>query len=97
MFPYIAQIVLQVLDGVLTYRGIQIYGTMLEGNSMVRSVMEGVGVLFALVLFKAFGIACALFLKKHDKPRIRFGIHFLNLFYLVNAVVWIFIIANAPV
>ncbi|MDD7473987.1 MAG: DUF5658 family protein [Bdellovibrionota bacterium] len=48
---------LQVLDAILTNIGMNLFGTEMEGNSLLRCVMENCGTLTALVVSKAFAIA----------------------------------------
>lgn len=57
----VAFLVLQALDGVLTYVGVRIYGLRIEGNPVMAWLMSSLGQGFALMLAKgtagAFGIA----------------------------------------
>lgn len=54
--------VLQILDGVLTGIGVANLGTQAEGNILLRTLMEVVGFIPALIIFKsaAIGIVGAL-------------------------------------
>ncbi len=47
---------LQILDGVLTTLGVNSFGTEAEGNIMLRSLMELIGHVPALILAKALAI-----------------------------------------
>ena len=48
---------LQVLDAILTNIGMNLFGTGMKGNSLLRCVMENCVTLTALVVSKAFAIA----------------------------------------
>lgn len=48
---------LQILDGILTGIGMSQYGTGMEGNLLLRSLMSAIGYIPALVLVKGASIA----------------------------------------
>lgn len=48
---------LQILDGVLTGFGMHQFGTSMEGNGLLRAIMDLIGFVPALVLVKAVAIA----------------------------------------
>lgn len=50
-------IALQIADGILTNIGMNLFGTGMEGNSLLREIMENYGAVTALVLSKGFAIA----------------------------------------
>ena len=50
-------IALQIADAILTNIGMNLFGTGMEGNSLLRSVMENYGTVAALTVSKAFAIA----------------------------------------
>ena len=50
-------IILQILDGILTNLGILEFGTSMEGNALLRNLMETHGVVFALVVSKLFAVS----------------------------------------
>jgi uncharacterized membrane protein len=54
--------ILQVLDGVLTAIGIHQYGTDMEGNLLLRSLMSLVGYIPALMVVKSASIALIVLL-----------------------------------
>jgi hypothetical protein len=47
---------LQILDGVLTAVGVSHFGTSIEGNVLIRHLMEQVGYVEALILVKGFAL-----------------------------------------
>jgi Domain of unknown function (DUF5658) len=47
---------LQVMDGFLTFVGVLTFGTVAEGNILIKTLIETVGVVPALVSVKAFAI-----------------------------------------
>jgi|688.fasta_scaffold25574_1 hypothetical protein len=52
----------QVLDGILTGIGMATYGTSMEGNALLRSLMHSVGYLPALLIVKGASIGVIAFL-----------------------------------
>jgi len=59
-----AFLILQILDGYLTYRGITDLGlgVEIEGNPLVALAIGAFGVRVALVLVKTFASLCGIFL-----------------------------------
>jgi hypothetical protein len=57
----------QVLDGVLTYRGVRDYGLgiEIEANPLIALAMGALGVRLALILAKTFAAACGFILHTH--------------------------------
>jgi uncharacterized membrane protein len=55
-------IVLQIADGVLTGFGMSFFGTQMEGNVLLRTLMHEIGVAPALVLVKSLAIAVVIVL-----------------------------------
>ena len=55
-------LMVQVLDGVLTYWGVRQYGVYVEGNALVQTVIQAIGVAPALLATKAFACLCGLIL-----------------------------------
>lgn len=58
-------ILLQILDGILTYYGLQFFNFNLkyEGNPLLRNMMKSYGVLNSLIIVKTIGILfCSYFL-----------------------------------
>lgn len=62
----------QVLDGVLTYRGIEHYGLgiELEGNPLMALAMSALGVRVALILAKTLASAFGILLHTHRYHRV---------------------------
>lgn len=52
-----AMIILQVLDGSLTFMGVELFGFSAEGNPLVRTLMHSMGALPALAIVKGIAIA----------------------------------------
>ncbi len=50
-------VVLQILDGILTYAGMSTFGLRAEGNPLLRSLMSIVGIIPAIAITKASCIA----------------------------------------
>ena len=55
-------IALQIMDGILTGLGMSFFGTDMEGNILLRSVMHAIGVVPALIVVKSFAIAVVILL-----------------------------------
>lgn len=51
-----AMIILQVLDGSLTFMGVELFGFSAEGNPLVRTLMHSMGALPALAIVKGIAI-----------------------------------------
>jgi hypothetical protein len=80
----------QAGDGVLTYVGVTVYGSQMEGNPLIRWLMSALGEGPALTAAKL--TACALGIALHV-----FAVHktvaFLTMFYFVVAVLpWVTIL-----
>lgn len=87
--------VLQVLDGVLTGIGVAHFGATAEGNVLLRTLMESIGYLPALVVSKSVALAvvvtlCVLSAQVKWLPK---ALKSLILLYLVGAILpWTWII-----
>lgn len=68
----IAFLATQVLDGILTYRGIRDYGLgiALEGNPLIALAMSALGVRVALILAKTFASLLGVVLHTHRYHRV---------------------------
>lgn len=53
---FLTAVLLQIADGALTYQGVSLYGTAVEGNPLVRWTMNTLSPVTALVLFKGAAI-----------------------------------------
>ena len=75
----------QVLDGVLTYRGIRDFGlgVELEGNPLIALAMSALGVRLALILAKTFASLCGVLLHTHRYHRV---LAVLTAIYVVAAI-----------
>lgn len=58
----ILNIVLQALDGVLTYIGVSLYSSGIEGNPVVKFVIENMGIGVGLVTVKTIAIGLLVFI-----------------------------------
>ena len=90
-------ILLQVADGFLTFRGLQLYGITMEANTFLRSLMIKFGHLEALVLAKVIAIAVIIRLvvlaKEHTWVKTAIGLS--CFFYLFAAVIpWTYILSS---
>lgn len=91
-------IALQVLDGVLTFTGMSIFGFSAEGNPILRSLMDEVGLIPALLVTKGGCIAVVVALCS-QLTRITWlpaALSLVAVVYATCAVVpWSFILASA--
>lgn len=53
-------IALQILDGALTFHGVSLHGTAVEGNHLIRFLMNEIGISSALVVVKSLAVMCVL-------------------------------------
>ncbi len=53
-------IALQIIDGLLTYHGVSLRGTAVEGNLLIRIFMEQFGIATALVVVKLLAVMCTM-------------------------------------
>lgn len=85
-------VIFQILDGIFTYIGVSNYGTMIEGNLFVKTIMEIFGVVFGLVLVKSISIFFMYFIYEMCKISVRMSVLFvlslLNVFYFFVIFTW---------
>jgi hypothetical protein len=60
-----ALVALQLLDGALTFTGMQTFGLQAEGNPLLRVLMESLGLIPALIITKGACIGIVVALYKH--------------------------------
>lgn len=88
---------MQVLDGILTGIGIATYGTSMEGNLLLRSVMHTIGYLPALLLVKGSSIGVISFLCSQalKVSWLKLAMRTVIAIYLAFAIVpWTYILAS---
>jgi uncharacterized membrane protein len=61
----------QFLDGVLTYFGLTIFGYTMEGNLLLRNLMELLGIGFSLIIVKSVCIFLSIYLYQLSKTNFR--------------------------
>ena len=89
--------IFQLLDGLLTYIGVKIFGVAIEGNSFLQILMRAYGAFPALFVSKiiALGLVFMLTGYAHRRKWIRPVIAVLCLIYLAFAVIpWVYIISS---
>lgn len=93
-------IALQVLDGILTGFGMSLFGTAAEGNSLLRSLMDVIGYVPALIIAKSAAIAVICFICKVAKSYswIKYALAGSVLIYVFAAIIpWFVILSNAQI
>ena len=88
---------LQILDGVLTALGISIYGSEMEGNALLRSFMDLIGCLPALVVVKSISVAviAGLCLHAYSVPWLKHALRGVIGLYVIGAVLpWTVILST---
>lgn len=95
MSPYSLQILLQILDGILTYIGIWHFeaGIELEANPILRYLMGYLGAGFALFLVKFFAILAVRALKRVENYQsviVKRSLFVINLIYTFIVLQWIY-------
>lgn len=89
--------VLQVLDGVLTAIGVAHLGTEVEGNTLIRFLMEHLGYIPALVLIKtvALGVIAGICVLSSRVHWLSFAMKAVICIYIGAAIIpWTFVIAK---
>jgi hypothetical protein len=88
---------LQILDGVLTAVGVAHLGTEVEGNTLIRFLMEHLGYIPALVLIKtiALGVITGICVLSSRVEWLGFAMKTVILIYLGAAIIpWTLVIAK---
>lgn len=88
----------QILDGVLTYLGLRLYGVHMEGNAFLKELMIAYGTFTTLFFAKLFAFSCivALTIFAHKRRWIRPLIAGMCGIYLMLAVIpWVYILSKA--
>ncbi len=86
---------LQILDGILTAIGMASFGTGMEGNVLLRTLMQTIGYLPALILVKGFslGMVAMLCWQAHNVYWIKTALRGVIAIYLAFAVApWSYIL-----
>lgn len=89
--------VLQLLDGSLTAIGVYHFGTDIEGNRLLRHLMEGYGFIPTLIVAKgiALGIIVALCSMSSYVQWLNAALKLVIAVYLLGAVIpWCYIVSN---
>jgi hypothetical protein len=87
----------QILDGILTYIGLSLFGVQMEGNGLLRGLMHIYGMAPALFAVKSIALVVAIILalQAHRRKWIRPILVGVVAFYLVLAVVpWTVLISE---
>ena len=82
-FAWVAFVVAEVLDGGLTYVGVSRLGADIEANPLLAWCVAAAGLSLALVLAKAFALACGAILHLRSMHRWVSGLAMLHLFVAV--------------
>ncbi len=83
-----AMIILQVLDGFLTFFGVSTFGIEFEGNPLLRFLMEHWGAAFSLFVMKSLAIIAVIFMyfSEIKENLVKNGLWSLTAFYLICAI-----------
>ena len=88
----LAFVVVQALDGILSYIGVHTFGSWIEANPLVAWYASAFGPAVAFTLVKLFAIALGTMLYLMSRHR---TVALLTLFYLAFAVVpWVHVLHN---
>ena len=83
-------IIVQALDGILTYLGVHAWGPSIEANPVMSSTLAAVGVGPGLIGAKLFAISLGILLHLR---RVHLVVAFLTAFYVAAAIVpWTFLL-----
>jgi hypothetical protein len=94
-FAFYLLLLFQVLDAVLTYVGVMSFGTGMEGNPMIRVLMDAVGPFAGILIVKSLAVVFIICLwNLRDKVRwISKATVLLSIYYLFFAILpWSFIL-----
>jgi hypothetical protein len=61
-YIFLFLVVLQVLDALLTYRGVSMFGMEMEANPLIRILIERFGSFFGLFLVKSIAVLAVFYL-----------------------------------
>jgi uncharacterized membrane protein len=61
-YIFLFLVLLQVLDALLTYRGLSIFGLEIEANPLIRILIERLGSFFGLLLVKSIAVLAVFYL-----------------------------------
>ena len=90
-------IFLQILDGILTARGISIIGNIGEGNFVLRFMMEQMGLIPTLIISKCFAISiiCAICIYAKSFAWVKYALSGTAFVYTLFAIIpWIAILSD---
>ncbi len=90
-------VVLQILDGILTFWGLSIFGVEMEGNALLRDLATIYGAAPALFFVKLLAIGFVIFLTffAHRRRWIRPVIVALVVLYLTLAIIpWVYLLSD---
>jgi len=91
-------LLMQVLDGILTFAGVSVFGADMEGNALLRDLVSTFGAVKALFFVKAITALFAIFLtlRAHRRRWIRPIIVALVGIYLILAIVpWVVVLSRS--
>jgi hypothetical protein len=89
---FLAFIVVQAMDGIMSYVGVRTFGSWIEANPLVAWYASAFGPAVAFTAVKLFAIACGAILYLMSRHR---TVAALTLFYLAFAVVpWAHVLRN---
>lgn len=83
--------ILQLLDGLLTYIGVTLFGSEAEGNYLIRYLIETIGLELGLIIPKITAIALIYFLYRQINKNsiVEKCLYVLLGFYLAVVITWI--------
>ena len=81
---FLGFVIVQVLDGAMTYIGVGIWGAAIEANPLIRSAITSAGPGVGLASAKLMAVACAIVLHVHQTHR---AVAVLTAFYVAVAIV----------
>jgi hypothetical protein len=81
---------LQICDGVLTYVGVNAFGSMAEGNPLILFLMYYVGIESALILIKTVSCLLIVLLTRLKSKQVFYILIFVNFIYFNVVLLWIY-------
>lgn len=88
--------IFQLLDIVLTYFGLHIYGVEAEGNPLVKYIIYNTNILVGLLLIKIPAILLIFYILKYLEKlytnRLFYFVILLNLIYFISTLMWLYLL-----
>lgn len=83
---------LQILDGTLTYMGVTWFSLDAEGNPLIKYIMETLGIICGLVVVKLGAIGIIYYLKNICTKPVLVSLMLLSVVYSNVVALWVYVL-----